>query len=167
METRLLCGPLHRPYLCLSGHASRFTSSTKMAYSTIMTAIQPSGQIHLGNYFGAIQPFLQLQRSDSCKGHPIRRRLFAIADMHALTVPERTAGLANTTLQTAAMLLAAGIDPKRTILFRQSRIPEHQALMWMLLSQASVLRLQRMIQWKVSALFLHCSSVMLCCLSQS
>lgn len=117
-------------------------------YATLMTGVQPSNQLHLGNYFGAVEFFVRHQQSPALQGERITQRLFSIVDLHSMTVPDRK-GLAQSTLESAAMLLAAGIDPDQTILFRQSDVLQHASLMWMLLCRVSVSRLQRMIQWKV------------------
>jgi tryptophanyl-tRNA synthetase len=88
------------------------------------TAIQPSGDIHLGNYLGAIRPWVDAQ--DQFDG------FFAIADLHALTVQPDPLALRERTRRTAALLLACGVDPDRTVLFAQSHIPAHSDLAWIL-----------------------------------
>ena len=120
------------------------------AYTTVFSGVQPSGQLHLGNYFGACQFFLRSQEHPFVEGRPIERQLFSIVDWHSMTVPGRT-GLRDAVIQSAAMLLASGIDPSRTILFRQSDVLEHCALMWILMCRVSTARLSRMTQWQVGA----------------
>jgi tryptophanyl-tRNA synthetase len=89
----------------------------------VFSGIQPSGEIHLGNYIGAIRRFVEAQHVDDC--------IFCIVDLHAITlnVPEE---LASKTLDLAALYLAAGIDPERSTLFVQSHVPEHAELAWVL-----------------------------------
>ena len=87
---------------------------------TILTGLRPTGTLHLGNYFGAIAPLLELQKS-----HKV---YLMIADLHALTTLDDRKQLAENTLKTAALYLAFGIDPKKTTIFIQSHIPAHAEL---------------------------------------
>ena len=90
----------------------------------ILTGIQPSGAVHLGNYFGAMRPLVDLQD---------RGQVFAIlVDLHALTSVRDPAALRDYTRQAALDFLACGLDPDRAIFFRQSDVPEHTELMWIL-----------------------------------
>ena len=91
----------------------------------ILTGIQPSGQIHLGNYFGAIRNILDMQE----KGHEV---FIFIADFHALTTVRDPEALRQGTLSAALDFLACGVDPERTIFWRQSDVPEVQELAWLL-----------------------------------
>ena len=92
----------------------------------ILTGIQPSGTLHLGNYFGAIQPAIQMQEmADS-------QAVYFIADYHALTSVSKADDLRRFTFDVAAGFLACGLDPQRTILFRQSDVPQVHELAWML-----------------------------------
>jgi tryptophanyl-tRNA synthetase len=93
---------------------------------TFLTGIQPSGALHLGNYFGAIQPAVQMQDT------PDAQAIYFIADYHALTSITKADDLRRYTFQAAAAFLACGLDPQRTILFRQSDRPEVHELAWLL-----------------------------------
>ena len=90
----------------------------------ILTGIQPSGALHLGNYFGAIQPAVELAQQGQA--------VYFIADYHALTSVTDAAALRQYTFDAAAAFLACGLDPARSILFRQSDVPQVQELTWLL-----------------------------------
>ncbi len=113
----------------------------------VVSGIQTTGNLHLGNYLGAIRNWVRLQDSmgadDTC--------LFFLADLHALTVSIDPATLASNTIEMAATLLAAGIDPDQSILFNQARVPAHSELAWILGGTARVGWLNRMTQWKDKA----------------
>ncbi|MBQ7666609.1 MAG: tryptophan--tRNA ligase [Kiritimatiellae bacterium] len=101
----------------------------------ILTGIQPSGRLHLGNYLGAIRQSVELQaRADDC--------YYFIADYHALTTVSDPAALREATLGVALDFLAAGLDPEKVVFFRQSDVPEVQELTWLLSIVASVSRLE-------------------------
>lgn len=106
----------------------------------VFSGIRPSGQLHLGNYFGAIQSWLKLQDEHEC--------FFCIADLHALTTPYSPKELKKYTLETAIDYLSLGINPKNSILFIQSTVPQHAELAWVLATVASVGDLKRMTQYK-------------------
>lgn len=111
----------------------------------VFSGIQPTGRLHLGNYLGALSPWVGLQRRYDC--------IFCIADLHALTVPgamppER---LRQKTVETAALLLACGIDPQRSAVFVQSRVSAHAELAWILSCATPVGWLERMTQYKSKA----------------
>ena len=109
----------------------------------IFSGIQPTGRKHLGNYIGAITQYVAGQdRGDA---------IYCIVDLHALTVEFDPAELRERTYDTAAILLAAGLDPGRCILFRQSDVLEHSELAWLLGSVTSYGDLQRMTQFKDKA----------------
>ena len=91
----------------------------------ILTGIQPSGQIHLGNYFGAIRNILEMQE----KGHEV---FLFLADFHALTTVRDPDALRQGTMSAALDFLACGVDPERTVFWRQSDVPEVQELAWLL-----------------------------------
>jgi tryptophanyl-tRNA synthetase len=91
---------------------------------TILTGIQPSGALHLGNYFGAIQPAVELSRQGQA--------IYFIADYHALTSLSDAEALHRYTFDAAAAFVACGLDPKESILFRQSDVPQVQELTWLL-----------------------------------
>jgi tryptophanyl-tRNA synthetase len=104
------------------------------------SGIQPTGTIHIGNYFGAVKRWAAEQDRNE--------NIFCLVDMHALTLPQDPATLRAQTLETAAILLAAGIDPAKSHLFVQSDIPEHGELAWYLSCIASMGQLNRMTQYK-------------------
>jgi tryptophanyl-tRNA synthetase len=106
----------------------------------IFSGIQPTGRKHLGNYLGAIRQYVAGQdRGDS---------IYCIVDLHAITVPYEPTQLGRTVLDTTALLIAAGLDPDRCILFRQSDVHEHTELAWLLASVTSYGELSRMHQFK-------------------
>src|SRR6266480_2357887 len=106
----------------------------------IFSGIQPTGGKHLGNYVGAIRRWVEDQ--DRGEG------LFCVVDLHAITVPYDPVQLRESTLHTAATLMAAGLDPRRCILFRQSDVHEHTELSWLLASVTAHGDLNRMTQFK-------------------
>ncbi len=106
----------------------------------IFSGIQPTGRKHLGNYIGAIAQYVSSQeRGDG---------IFCIVDLHAITVPYEPTELRERLYDTMAILLAAGLDPDRCILFRQSDVAEHTELTWLLSSVTELGRLQRMHQFR-------------------
>lgn len=108
----------------------------------IVTGLQPTGSLHLGNLLGAIRPTVALQS-------PSERAAVFVADYHAITMGHDPIALREDTLRLAAMLIAAGIDTRRTILFKQSAVPAHTELAWVLMCTASRFGwLQRMVQFK-------------------
>ena len=107
----------------------------------IFSGIQPTGRKHLGNYIGAIIQYVAGQdRADPA--------IYCIVDLHALTVPYDPAELRERTYDTAAILIAAGLDPDRCILFRQGDVPEHSELTWLLSSVIPLGELNRMHQFR-------------------
>jgi tryptophanyl-tRNA synthetase len=113
----------------------------------VLSGIQPTGNLHLGNYLGAIKQWVAMQ--DAMK--PGEECLFFLADLHALSQPVVPAELAANTIEMAATLLACGIDPERSILFNQARVPAHSELAWILGGTARMGWLNRMTQWKDKA----------------
>ncbi len=113
----------------------------------VVSGIQPTGNLHLGNYLGAIKQWVAMQ--DSMK--PGEDCLFFLADLHALSQPVVAADLTSNTIEMAATLLACGIDPDRAILFNQARVPAHSELAWILGGTARMGWLNRMTQWKDKA----------------
>src|SRR4249920_3215118 len=107
----------------------------------IFSGIQPTGQKHLGNYIGAIRQYVEGQD----RGDPA---IYCIVDLHALTVPWDPASLRESVYDTTAILLAAGLDPDRSILFRQSDVREHTELTWYLAALTAHGDLNRMTQFK-------------------
>jgi len=106
----------------------------------LFSGIQPSGNLHIGNYLGAIAQWLPLQDEYEA--------IFCIVDQHAITVPQDPAALRQKTLEIAKIYLAAGIDPKKCTLFIQSQVPEHTELMWILNTIARLGDLEKMTQFK-------------------
>ncbi len=106
----------------------------------VVSGIQPTGNLHLGNYLGAIKNWVKMQDQGEC--------LYFLADLHAITVFNDPAELSANTREMAAALIASGIDPDRSILFNQARIPGHAELAWMLFCTARVGWLNRMTQFK-------------------
>jgi tryptophanyl-tRNA synthetase len=107
----------------------------------IFSGIQPTGRKHLGNYIGAIRQYVEGQE----RGDPA---IYCIVDLHATSVSYDPAALPGYVYDTAAMLLAAGLDPSRCILFRQSDLPEHTELCWLLCAVTAYGDLTRMHQFK-------------------
>jgi len=112
-----------------------------MAAPIIFSGIQPTGRKHLGNYIGAIRQYVEGQD----RGEPA---IFCIVDLHAISVAYDPAELRERLYDTTAILLAAGLDPARCILFRQSDVPEHTELTWLLSAVTSHGDLNRMTQFK-------------------
>jgi tryptophanyl-tRNA synthetase len=106
----------------------------------IISGIQPTGQIHIGNYLGAIKQWIDLQDKEDT--------IFFIADLHSLTVSENSEGLKENILQTAAAFLALGVDPQKSIFFAQSDVKEHTELCWILSTVTPIGDLERMTQFK-------------------
>jgi tryptophanyl-tRNA synthetase len=109
----------------------------------VVSGIQPTGGLHLGNLLGAILRWVRMQDEVEC--------LYFLADLHALTVDVDPAELRSNVREMAAALIASGIDPKKSILFRQSAIPAHAELAWILQGTARMGWLNRMTQWKDKA----------------
>jgi tryptophanyl-tRNA synthetase len=116
-------------------------NSTK---KTIFSGIQPSGNLHLGNYLGAIKQWVEMQNDYNC--------IFCVVDYHAITVPQDPKILSEKVIEVAKLYLAAGIDPKKSIIFRQSDIKEHTELAWILnCTSARMSDLENMTQYKDKA----------------
>jgi len=107
-----------------------------------LSGIQPTGNLHLGNYLGAIRNWVRMQ--DEMEGE----KLYFLADLHAITVYNDPAALTANTREMAAALIAAGIDPAKAILFNQARVPAHAELGWLLFCTARIGWLNRMTQFK-------------------
>ena len=108
----------------------------------VVSGIQPTGNLHLGNYLGAIRNWVRMQ--DDVQGDC----LYFLADLHAVTVYNDPATLAANTREMAAALIASGIDPDKSILFNQARVPAHAELAWLLFCTARIGWLNRMTQFK-------------------
>ena len=113
----------------------------------VVSGIQPTGNLHLGNYLGAIRNWVRMQdameEGSQC--------LFFLADLHAISLPHNPAELKAATLEMTAALVACGIDPKRSVLFNQAQVPAHAELQWLLSGTARMGWLNRMTQWKDKA----------------
>ncbi|MGN8525372.1 tryptophan--tRNA ligase [Helicobacter pylori] len=110
----------------------------------VFSGIQPTGQIHLGNYLGAIKHWVELQDE--------YENLFCIVNSHAITLPIEPTFLKSQTYELVKLLLACGIDPNQSGLFIQSEVDEHPALAWLLDCQVSMGEMQRMTQFKDKSL---------------
>jgi len=106
----------------------------------VFSGIQPSGELHIGNYLGAVQNWVKLQHQHEC--------LFSIVDLHAITQAYDPTALATRTLDMATGLLAAGIDPERATVFVQSHVREHTELNWLLTTVTPLGELERQTQFK-------------------
>ncbi len=106
----------------------------------IFSGIRPTGELHIGNYLGAIKQWFALQENNEC--------IFCIVDLHAITTPYSPKELQRTILETAAIYLAAGLDPEKSIIFIQSNIKEHTELAWLLGTITPLGELKRMTQFK-------------------
>ncbi|MFN6131581.1 MAG: tryptophan--tRNA ligase [Synechococcaceae cyanobacterium] len=115
-----------------------------MARPRVLSGVQPTGALHLGNWLGAIRNWVHLQESHDT--------FFCVVDLHAITVPHDPAVLAEHTLTTAALYLACGIDPARSTVFVQSHVSAHSELCWLLNCLTPLNWLERMIQFKEKAL---------------
>lgn len=113
----------------------------------VVSGIQPTGNLHLGNYLGAIKQWVAMQDALDADSDA----LFFLADLHALTQPVVPAELAKNTVEMAAALLASGIDPDRSIVFNQARVPAHSELAWILNGTARIGWLNKMTQFKDKA----------------
>jgi tryptophanyl-tRNA synthetase len=113
----------------------------------VFSGIQPTGTPHLGNYLGALANWTRLQEADAATGQ-LPFNYYSIVDLHAITMPQDPATLRQAKLDIAATLLACGIDPKRSVLFEQSRVRSHAELAWIFNCITPVGWLGRMTQWK-------------------
>ncbi len=110
---------------------------------TIFSGIQPSGDLTLGNYLGALKNFIPFQDSAEC--------YYCIVNQHAITVPQDPKQLHERTRNLAALYIAAGLDPKKATIFVQSEVPEHAQLGWVIICTAYVGEMERMTQYKSKA----------------
>ena len=111
----------------------------------IFSGVQPSGNLHLGNYLGAIKNFVELSNEE--KNHCI----FCVVDLHAITVNQDPKQLKNNIRETVATFIASGIDPKKSIIFNQSKVSAHSEAAWILSCTARLGWLNRMTQFKEKA----------------
>jgi tryptophanyl-tRNA synthetase len=115
-----------------------------MSKPRVLSGVQPTGALHLGNWLGAIRNWVDLQDSHDT--------FFCVVDLHAITVPHDPVRLAEDTLSTAALYLACGIDPARSTVFVQSQVSAHSELAWLLNCVTPLNWLERMIQFKEKAI---------------
>ncbi|MEY8366441.1 tryptophan--tRNA ligase [Anaerovoracaceae bacterium 41-7] len=109
----------------------------------VFSGVQPTGNIHLGNYLGALRQFVELQDDHEC--------IYCIVDMHAITVPQDPKELKEHILDVAALYIAVGIDPKKSIIFVQSDVSGHAELSWVLTCNSYTGELSRMTQFKAKS----------------
>ncbi|VWX49626.1 tryptophan--tRNA ligase [Novosphingobium sp. 9U] len=114
----------------------------------IVSGIQPTGNLHLGNYLGAIRNWVRMQDEATASGGQC---LYFLADLHAISMPHVPADLGANTREMVAALVACGVDPERSILFNQAQVPQHAELQWLLNGTARMGWLNRMTQWKDKA----------------
>ena len=106
----------------------------------VFSGVQPTGNIHIGNYLGALRQFVELQDDNEC--------IYCIVDMHSITVPQDPKELRKHILDVAALYIAIGIDPKKSIIFVQSDVSGHAELSWILTCNSYTGELSRMTQFK-------------------
>jgi len=106
----------------------------------VFSGIRPTGELHIGNYLGAIRQWIELQEKAEC--------IFCIVDLHAITTPYKAEGLQKNIIELAADYLASGLDPEKCIFFVQSQVKEHAELAWLLGAITPIGELQRMTQFK-------------------
>ncbi|MCB6993916.1 tryptophan--tRNA ligase [bacterium 210820-DFI.6.37] len=106
----------------------------------VFSGVQPTGNIHIGNYMGALKQFVELQDENEC--------IYCIVDMHSITVPQDPKELRKHTLDVAALYMAVGIDPSKSIIFVQSDVSGHAELSWILTCNSYTGELSRMTQFK-------------------
>ena len=106
----------------------------------VFSGVQPTGNLHIGNYLGALKQFVELQEDNEC--------IYCVVDMHSITVPQDPAELKKHTLDIAALYMAVGVDPKKSIIFAQSTVPGHAELNWILTCNSYTGELSRMTQYK-------------------
>lgn len=106
----------------------------------VFSGVQPTGNIHIGNYLGALKQFVELQEEMDC--------VYCIVDMHSITVPQDPKELKKHILDVAALYLAVGLDPQKSIIFVQSEVPGHAELSWVLTCNSYTGELSRMTQFK-------------------
>ena len=114
----------------------------------VVSGIQPTGNLHLGNYLGAIRNWVRMQDEVAAQGGQC---LYFLADLHAISQPHDPAQLTAATREMVAALVACGIDPERSVVFNQAQVPAHAELQWLLTGTARMGWLNRMTQWKDKA----------------
>ena len=109
----------------------------------VFSGVQPTGNLHLGNYLGALKNFVSLQKEMNC--------IYCVVDLHAITTFQNPTELKNNILETTASFLATGLDPNKSIIFNQSSVPAHSELAWIFNCVSRVGWLNRMTQFKDKA----------------
>lgn len=109
----------------------------------VFSGIQPSGNLHIGNYIGAIKQWVSMQETHDC--------FFCIVDLHAITIPQEPKALNEKIRELTALYFACGIDPEKSVIFVQSHNPDHPVLAWVLDCVASMGQLSRMTQYKTKS----------------
>lgn len=107
---------------------------------TVFSGVQPSGNLTIGNYLGAIRNFVELQHDYACN--------FVVVDLHAITVPQDPAALREQSESVASLYVAVGVDPQKANIYMQSHVPQHAELGWLLTTLTSMGELERMTQFK-------------------
>src|ERR1700719_4250959 len=130
----------HKPVTYLQ---RKLFSSMAQFTPRVFSGVQPTGNLHLGNYLGALKRFVELQATHPC--------IYCVVDLHAMNMPYDPAQLASATRQVTATYLACGIDPEKNIVFNQSRVPEHAELAWVFDCVARLGWLNRMTQFNEKA----------------
>ena len=108
------------------------------------SGVQPTGNLHLGNYLGAVKRFVEMQEGEG-------ETIYCVVDLHAMTMPYDPKALTQATRELTAAFLACGLDPARSILFNQSQVPEHAELAWVFNCVGRIGWLNRMTQFKDKA----------------
>lgn len=106
----------------------------------VFSGVQPTGNLHIGNYLGALKQFVELQDENEC--------VYCIVDLHSITVPQDPAVLKGHILDIASLYMAVGVDPSKSIVFVQSTVPAHTELSWILMCNSYTGELSRMTQFK-------------------
>lgn len=106
----------------------------------VFSGVQPTGNLHIGNYLGALKQFVELQDENEC--------VYCIVDLHSITVPQDPAILKGHILDIASLYMAVGVDPNKSIVFVQSTVPAHTELSWILMCNSYTGELSRMTQFK-------------------
>jgi|UPI000581B3E0 tryptophanyl-tRNA synthetase len=166
--TALSVGVRHRTSRTLATATRHFSATADQATETasnekkprvitkrVLSGVQPTGTLHLGNYLGAIRQWVDFQNAPDTQdeeGNVIQtENFFCVVDLHAITMPHNPQDLGESTLSSAALYLAAGIDPTKSKVFVQSHVPQHAELAWLLMCITPMNWLERMIQFKDKA----------------
>ena len=111
-----------------------------MSKPIVLSGCQPSGQLTIGNYIGALRQWVDMQDDNEC--------LYMLVDMHAITVRQEPKALHNACLDGLALYVACGIDPSKSTIFMQSHVPQHSQLAWIMNCYTQMGELNRMTQFK-------------------